>query len=263
MKITKNMQVALSELYNNKTAPKKRTTINALYSRNLVDSSNSITKKGKVYIISKLPLKKQCEALGIKFDSISLPCVKKPESTLMDTFKKQGSIGISCEGIGILTVLKALILDKLDECKLPYLSRNDVCEVYLEGHLSNLTCTKESLAYTIQDISKPKFLSNFQEIIRQPYIQATYPQLNKNFASELFDKIEKRNFIALLYKLIEDPYQYRKGWPDITLITSGSVKFIEVKVNDKLHESQIITILEMKSIFPGLFSVCKLLLLKE
>jgi hypothetical protein len=43
-----------------------------------------------------------------------------------------------------------------------------------------------------------------------------------------------------------DPYAYAKGWPYLTLVEVGEVRFIEVKTTDRLHISQIITIGKMK-----------------
>jgi len=73
----------------------------------------------------------------------------------------------------------------------------------------------------------------------------------------LFDATDKEVFVAVASKLAEDPYTYRNGWPDLTLIKDKEVFFIEVKTTDKLHESQLITIPEMRSILPFKFSVCK------
>ncbi len=36
-----------------------------------------------------------------------------------------------------------------------------------------------------------------------------------------------------------DPYEYRKGWPDLTLWKNGEVIFREIKApGDRLHKSQ-------------------------
>ena len=36
----------------------------------------------------------------------------------------------------------------------------------------------------------------------------------------------------------EKPYEYRAGWPDLTVV-GDSLRFVEVKTTDLLHESQI------------------------
>ncbi len=35
------------------------------------------------------------------------------------------------------------------------------------------------------------------------------------------------------------PYEYRSGWPDLTVIDKSGVSFIEVKTTDSLHESKL------------------------
>ena len=74
----------------------------------------------------------------------------------------------------------------------------------------------------------------------------------------MFDSIEREVYVKLAKKIAEDSYLYRNGWPDLTLVKNGTVKFIEIKVNDKLHESQLITIPIMKNILPFEFSICRI-----
>lgn len=65
-------------------------------------------------------------------------------------------------------------------------------------------------------------------------------------------------YIAIAKKISESPYTYKNGWPDLTLIKEGKLTFVEVKTNDKLHESQLITIPAMRDIIPSEFKVCRI-----
>ncbi|WP_312779311.1 hypothetical protein, partial [Escherichia coli] len=55
-----------------------------------------------------------------------------------------------------------------------------------------------------------------------------------------------------------DPYQYRSGWPDLTLVYENCIEFVEVKTTDNLHKTQLTTIPMILQILPGTVSVCRL-----
>ena len=235
-----------------------QSTLKALQHRGLISDSNLMTKNGYRYAISKLPLIKQCEEIGLKFDKLTLTFIGRPESSLLSYYKSLGYEGVSYEGIGFLTVLKALMLDKLADLN-SFNDRSDACTRYLEAQFSILKDKTNEIISTIRTVTKDRFISNFKEIISKPFIALEYPELSVDFAEALFNAIDKEVFVAVASKFAEDPYTYRSGWPDLTLIKGNEVLFIEVKTTDKLHESQLITIPEMRSIIPFKFSVCRVL----
>lgn len=70
-----------------------------------------------------------------------------------------------------------------------------------------------------------------------------FPKLQSYMFLELFDALGKDKLFDIAKIFSCDPYQYRKGWPDITIWKDGVVKFLEVKSpGDKLHNSQKIII---------------------
>lgn len=255
--ITKPMEKALLEVYRKKTAKGiNKGTLKALYVRGLVDDLNIITSLGMRYAISKLPLYKQCDELGLKLEKLKLGYSDRPESAVLEHYRKLGYTGVSCEGIGILTILKALMLDKLAELN-PFNDRDDSCTRNLEAQFTILEYKTNEIIPTIKTTTRDTFISNFREIIEKPFISLEYPELSIDFASALFDATDKKTFVNVANKIAEDPYTYRNGWPDLTLIKGAEVLFVEVKTTDKLHESQLITIPVMRSIFQFNFMVCK------
>ena len=46
------------------------------------------------------------------------------------------------------------------------------------------------------------------------------------------------NMLAQFAQHIFEEYSYRAGWPDLTLVREGNLRFIEVKTTDKFHASQ-------------------------
>lgn len=252
------MGQALLQVYQEKTAEGvNKSTLKALFARGLIDESNLITSRGSRYFISKLTLTKQCDEINLELEELKLSYTERPESALLAHYRKLGYVGISCEGIGILTVLKALMLDKLAELN-SLNDRGDACTRYLEAQFTILKDKINEIIPTIRTTTKERFFSNFQEIIEKPYISLKYPELSIDFAMALFNATNKDHFVEVANKLAEDPYVYRNGWPDLTLIKDKKVLFVEVKTTDKLHDSQLITIPTMCKIFPFKFTVCKL-----
>ena len=148
------------------------------------------------------------------------------------------------------------MLDKLAELNY-FGEREDACTRYLEAQFTILKDNISEIISEIKPVTKSRYISNFQEIISKPFIATEYPELSIEYAGALFDAIDKESFIKIAKKIAEDPYTYRNGWPDLTLVKDNIVSFVEVKTTDKLHESQLITIPAMKNLVPFDFSVCK------
>jgi hypothetical protein len=203
-----------------------------------------------------MSLIKQCEKLSLLYEEVVLNYSGVPEKAALEFFEKQGYVGYYNEGSLILNVIKALMLDKLAELNI-FNDRSDACSRYLEAQLTILNKHTDSLINSIRQTSKSKFITNFQEISSTSYIKSKYPNLSINLAVALFDALDTNYFIGVAKKISEEPYEFRKGWPDLTIIKGNEIRFIEVKTTDKLKKSQIKTIPEMSSILPCLFSVLK------
>ena len=66
-----------------------------------------------------------------------------------------------------------------------------------------------------------------------------FPDLKEWMFLEFFEcfGIDKIYRIAEIFS--EDPYEYRKGWPDLTIWKDNKVRFLEVKgPGDSMHKSQ-------------------------
>ncbi|MCG2572234.1 MULTISPECIES: VRR-NUC domain-containing protein [unclassified Acinetobacter] len=206
----------------------------------------------------RLSLKDQCIESGIDFEEIKIAYDAKPELALLKYYEKQGYIGSFIEGYTILTVLKALMLDKLTQLN-PFNDRNDACSRYLEAQFTIHKGLESVIINSIRSINRGKYLSNLREIFKQPFIKSQHPNLSFQCCEALYDAIDLEIFIRVARKFSEDPYTYRNGWPDLIIVKDNEVRFIEVKTTDKLHSSQLITIPTFSKILPYNFSVCKLI----
>jgi len=204
-----------------------------------------------------MPLIRQCSELSIEYSTINLNYESKPEKALLAHYEALGYIGTYYEGTTILTILKALLLDKLAEYN-SLDDRNSACTGYLESQLKMLKSKISEITPSILTIKKDKFLANFREIISKEFISLEYPDLSESFAAAMYDAINLDVYMSIANKISENPYGYRCGWPDLTIVKGEDVRFIEVKTSDKLHDSQIYTIPAMMEITPFSFSVCRL-----
>ncbi|EHA6959117.1 VRR-NUC domain-containing protein [Vibrio parahaemolyticus] len=257
-KLTTNMNRSILELYHKESdAIVNRSTLKALKERNLLGSDYCLNHAGKNYAISKMPLKKQCSEMSLELEIVNLHYTEKPEIALLNNYKSVGYVGSSLEGIGMFTVLKALMLDKLAEHNI-YQSRADACGRYLEAQLTILEDRAEEIIWSMADVNEKRYVANFNEIITTPFIAHEYPELSLEFGLAIFRAIDVSTFISLAKLIVTEPYSYRSGWPDLTLIKNDTVLFVEVKTSDKLHASQIATIPAIRNILPYEFKVVKI-----
>lgn len=258
-KLTPLMNKSIMSLYKNGNSEElNKSTLKALNQRKITNSNGQLTEFGERYAISRLPLAKQCEAINLELETVELQYVGRPEPAALAHFKSLGYEGVSCEGIGFLTVLKALMLNKLAEYN-PFNERNDACTRYLEAQFTILKDNINDVISEINNVTKEQYITNFEEIISQPFISLEYPELNIEFATAVYDAVDKELFYKVANKIAEDPYLYRNGWPDLTIVKNGNIEFIEVKTTDKLHESQLITIPVMRKILPFNFYAIRLI----
>ena len=89
-------------------------------------------------------------------------------------------------------------------------------------------------------------------------VQEAYPELTEAAIGSIFTALGGKALREITRTIAEDPYQYRAGWPDLTLAKGENMLWVEVKTTDKLHMSQIITMTKMKPLLPGKLLVLQL-----
>jgi len=212
--------------------------------------------------IAKMPLFKQCEELKLPLHKIDLAYSGKVEIALLKHFEKDGYIGAYIEGKAVFTILKGYLLKELT--KFNHLdSKEDAAFRYLEASLS---LTKEHInayLHEIENIEKSTFIENMKYILNIPFIQKDCPGFTLEFAVAFFEALDRQILKDLLLEMIKDPYKYRNGWCDITLIRDKELHFIELKTSDKLHENQIFTIPKIRNILPYDFCIYKVKKIKS
>jgi hypothetical protein len=257
-KLTNSMIDAIKIIYNtSSTDGINKKTLLSLTNKNIL-RDNFLSEEAKQFIISKMKLKEQCKELSISFSEITLQYDKNPEFALLEYFNKLGYIGSFSEGHLLLNVLKALVLNKLEEYNI-FQSREDACVRFLSAQLETNKNYHKEIISSLENIDKETFIKNLNDIFSHPLIQKFHPNLSYETAVELFDSFDLDLFQVILQTIAENPSEFSIGWPDLLLIKDKQVYFIEVKTTDKLHMSQIKTISLFKNIIPSKFEVIKII----
>lgn len=76
-----------------------------------------------------------------------------------------------------------------------------------------------------------------------PKYGSLYPEMSVEGLVALWGAIGAGGWARIAEAFIEAPYDFRAGWPDISMVRGDDLKFVEVKTTDKLHASQKRTIL--------------------
>jgi hypothetical protein len=76
--------------------------------------------------------------------------------------------------------------------------------------------------------------------------------------TSLFAAIGAQQLAQITAAIMENPYRYWSGWPDLTMIKGSDMSWVEIKTSDRLHISQIMTISRMKPLLPGKIRVVQL-----
>ena len=233
------------------------TALEALLAHDFVGNDMQLTVEGwkQALVISALP--RQCVHLGIdlkkwkgfQFDG-------DPERAAWEYFSENGYTGSYCEGGALLLLIRAAALDTLEELN-PFESRQDACTRFTEAQLKiHESCITE-IASAVEHANADMIARNFDAIYRFQ-IQEYYPGLTKETIVALFNVIGGARLRQFTEAIAEDPYQYRNGWPDLTLTNGKEFIWAEIKTTDKLHMSQITTIHRMKPLMHGAIQVVRL-----
>ena len=66
------------------------------------------------------------------------------------------------------------------------------------------------------------------------------PRLKEWMLLGLLNALGRKKIHEIAEQFARDPYQYRKGWPDLTIWRKGEARFLEVKApGDRLRSSQL------------------------
>jgi hypothetical protein len=174
------------------------------------------------------------------------------ERAVLDYFMKDGWKGYSKEGGLLLNLIKAMSFPTIEP-------RNR--GTFIEAlYAQNVAFDEDRydldwLLRNVEVATKEQIESNFLLMCsRKKYTRITdygsstdsssmldsFPGIKKRMFVDLYDALGNQKLLEIARIFGEDPYEYRKGWPDITMWKDGKVRFLEVKSpGDQVHKSQV------------------------
>lgn len=209
-------------------------------------------------------LRSAAEKLGIQYEEILLPrgsdknwiCPQSGraisvEEAVLAHFRILGWRGYAGEGGLLLNLIKAMSFPSI-----PARNRSTYVEaIYAQNvAFAEDRFSVERLLAQVARADKPTVEKNFDLMASRDTLTVQYegftstsstsmldffPGLERWMFAELLDVAGNRLLHEIASKFSEAPYDYRRGWPDITMWKNGELRFVEVKApGDKLHESQ-------------------------
>lgn len=258
-KLSSSMKKALRNLVRSDNLDASTATVRALAKRRLLSENQTLTKAGWAEALLLLPLSEQCHHMKLPIERLinanhDLP----PEIAAWENYRREGFVGSYCEGGAILILIRAAALDLLASVN-TFNSRIDACERFTEAQLSIHQDKSPAIIQAIESATPTCVARNFDEIYANSFVREFYPSLSPEGIVDLFLALGSKRLAAITKAIMEDPYKYRSGWPDLTIIRNGLILWVEVKTTDKLHMSQIVTLSRMKDLLPGELKVLQLI----
>lgn len=259
--LSEAMRNSLVEIVRDSGERIRANTLKALKQRELVDNEGSPTQLGKTLALISMPLKEQCQRIGIGYEEKRSNGKERPELRALSIYQDEGWEGAACEGGTILTLMKAASFPALIRWNRSVWHPDSdpdggAASFYFEAQLGEDNVM--DIASEIMVATEDGIRNAFSKIYRG-YITGQYFGLNAELLINLLEAIGRYRLKNLVLAISKDPYKYRKGWPDLTLVRDLEVRFVEVKTTDRLHASQLITIPHVANILGHeLFSVLRL-----
>ncbi|WP_435794212.1 VRR-NUC domain-containing protein [Neptuniibacter pectenicola] len=173
------------------------------------------------------------------------------ENAVLDYYKIRGWNGYAGEGGLILNLIKAMSFPKVS-------NRNRA--TYIEAlYAQNVSFEQdrfqiEWLLSNVKQATLRQIKSNFKIMASRKFYTIDFggftgtqntsmldffPNLELDLFIELFNSLGNQKIFEIAKIFSKNPYEYRKGWPDLTVWKGGEVKFLEVKApGDRLHKNQ-------------------------
>lgn len=256
-RLSTDMRTVLVSLLEGDATSVSSEILEELAQRGLVSGEGRLTGDGYIRAVASLPLSKQCTILDLPILKAGAPDVSRPEQMLWNLYRERGFLASHCEGGPFLTLLKAATLPVLVRLN-THRSPRDPYTRYIEALFTIHQSHREKILGAIESASRRTITKHFDEIYGFSLVKDAYPHLETKFIAALFDVLGPKRLRKIGELLFTDPYTFRNGWPDLTLIKNRCLWLVEVKTRDRLHSSQITTIPKIRPLVPGSVAVLQL-----
>lgn len=216
-----------------------------------VSNEMCLTKSGWLHFLEAASLSFQCELLGLELETVPLARSRRVETDALKHYQEAGYQGCHAEGGILLLLLKALCLGWLREVRPSWDTRGclpkeelreNASRNYFEAQLNDNLDKRDCFVSEVNSCNQESLITNFQEIYSYPDVRKAFPGLTEQLILGAYAALGVEKLVQILDLLMVNPYRFRKGWPDLTLFRDGEIRLVEVKNQDRLHLSQLVTI---------------------
>jgi hypothetical protein len=257
--LSNTMKNGLISIFKADNTPLSKPTRNALIKRKLITENNEITELGYYNTVAAIGLKEQCSILKIEYSSAKVKYKGSVEMAALSYFEGNGWEGFYSEGTALFELLRGFIIEPLSQFAKETFEEFDRQEYEILRHSIFYSYGKNIrnqilnniLNYNTTDLSRSlerlKSIRSKETFVFS-FVNMTLDNSNpykKSFPVEkivsLFENMD-RELLRRIAVMCMDGTISPAGWPDLLVFKENSVKFVEVKKNDKLIFSQIFTI---------------------
>jgi hypothetical protein len=239
--------------------PTKKGTIKALNKRKLINEKLALTNIGYIISLAQVSLQKQCEILGIPLVRVDFNKTNSPEKDALEYYKQQNWEGFHCEGKLIFDVITSIFIFALKPIAIEIFKTEDEARYQIsmmnifqklskmvgEISISKIESVSQEELIGSYTLYKSLYDTEFLHRVRPNYhfdgLEEFTPQYDNETIATTF-KILGASNLKMIAELIFKRDIPRKGWPDLFLFSDKTYKLVEVKRNDKMHASQLITL---------------------
>lgn len=158
----------------------------------------------------------------------------------------------------MLLLMQALTFDALAQLN-TFGCRADACTRYVEAQFTILADHYRDLETCARKTSRSRMLKNFREVYGHSCVQERYPGVSAELLAGIVNALGTERRTTIMRRFATAPYEYRSGWPDLTLIRGNELRLVEVKTSDRLHRSQLRWVEVFRPLFPtGTYNIARL-----
>ena len=225
------------------------------------DKTGGLSDFATVKAIQAMRLEQQCLALGIGVETIDIrECKAKVETLVARHYSKQGFTTSGLEGGEFLFLMRCASWKLLSGiCKHDHTPYLEAMLVDYENPAKVNKSAASALLKGIQHSNAEIVKKNFDRIYPNASAEERFPNITSRYIVGLYEVVGAKLLYAIAKFFVTNPYQYRKGWPDITAYklkrlgrNEARLALREVKVKDKLRSSQIITFMQLRPLISDL-----------
>ena len=160
-----------------------------------------------------------------------------PERAALSYVLGIGERGSACEGDTIKVLMKAACFEFL--ASRHRFDRVSAARMLFEAHCQTLLDERASIVDAIRTSQRDAVARAVEFILQHAPVGASKVPLDRGMLLQVYDTLGAEKLAQIAAVFAHRPYDYRAGWPDVTIAGPTGLRLVEVKTTDKFHASQM------------------------